>query len=130
VLLGWAARALLLRRLGGAGGPLARARRVDEGFRAFGLTAAAEAVVGLIDGKTTAAQNASEGPAEPFAVEKLLAALVTLGLVHPEFASPEAAPRAVAAKAAQRVAAEAAQRVAAEAAQRVVPEAPAPAAED
>ncbi|HEY4230038.1 MAG TPA: hypothetical protein VGO79_07685, partial [Thermoanaerobaculia bacterium] len=56
-----------------------------------GLTADAEAVVRLIDGKATAARIASEGPADPFAVEKLLAALVTLGLVYPEFVAPEGA---------------------------------------
>jgi hypothetical protein len=85
-------RGLILHYLGGADVPLARASHFESEFAAFGLTADAEAVVRLIDGKATAAHIASEGPAEPFAVEKLLAALVTLGLVHPEFAAPEAAP--------------------------------------
>jgi hypothetical protein len=83
-------RGLVLHYLGGADVPLARAAHFESEFAAFGLTADAEAVVRLIDGKATAAHIASEGPAEPFAVEKLLAALVTLGLVHPEFAAPEA----------------------------------------
>ena len=86
-------RSLVLHYLGGADVPLARAPHFDSEFVAFGLTADAEAVVRLIDGKSTAAQIASEGPAEPFAVEKLLAALVTLGLVHPEFVAPESARR-------------------------------------
>ena len=85
-------RGLVLHYLGGADVPLARAPHFDSEFIAFGLTADAEAVVRLIDGKATAAQIASEGPAEPFAVEKLLAALVTLGLVHPEFVPAEAGP--------------------------------------
>jgi Domain of unknown function (DUF4388) len=89
-------RGLVLHYLGGADVPLARAPHFESEFIAFGLTADAEAVVRLIDGKATAAQIASEGPAEPFAVEKLLAALVTLGLVHPEFVAAEAAPRGVA----------------------------------
>jgi hypothetical protein len=46
-------------------------------------------VVRLIDGRSTAAEISAEAPAEPFAVEKLLAALVTLGLIHPEFAAAE-----------------------------------------
>ncbi len=82
-------RGLILHYLGGADVPLARAPHFDSEFAAFGLTADAEAVVRLIDGRATAAHIASEGPAEPFAVEKLLAALVTLGLVYPEFVAPE-----------------------------------------
>ena len=49
----------------------------------FGLTADAESVVRLIDGRSTAEEIAEKAPAEEFAVRKLLAALVTLGLVHP-----------------------------------------------
>ncbi len=40
----------------------------------------------LIDGESTAADISAAAPAEAFAVEKLLAALVTLGLVHPAYA--------------------------------------------
>ncbi len=78
-------RSLVLHYLGGVDVPIARAQTFDEEFATFGLTADAESVVRLIDGKSSAAEIASEAPAEPFAVEKLLAALVTLGLVHPEF---------------------------------------------
>ena len=82
-------RNLVLHYLGGADVPLARATAFDAEFPSFGLTADAESVVQLIDGERTAAEIASEAPADAFAVEKLLAALVTLGLVHPEFAPGE-----------------------------------------
>jgi hypothetical protein len=82
-------RALVLHYLGGADVPLVRAPHFDAEFAIFGLTADAEAVVRLIDGKATAAEIAREGPADAFSVEKLLAALVTLGLVHPAFAADE-----------------------------------------
>jgi len=85
-------RNLVLHYLGGVDVPLARASSFDAEFPSFGLTADAETVVQLIDGERTAAEISSEAPAEAFAVEKLLAALVTLGLVHPEFAPGEAAP--------------------------------------
>jgi hypothetical protein len=85
-------RNLVLHYLGGVDVPLARAPRFDAEFPSFGLTADAESVVQLIDGERTAAEISSEAPAEAFAVEKLLAALVTLGLVHPEFAPGEAPP--------------------------------------
>ncbi len=87
-------RSLVLQYLGGVDVPIARADTFDEEFATFGLTADAESVVRLIDGKSSAAEIASEAPAEPFAVEKLLAALVTLGLVHPEFAPGTSRPAA------------------------------------
>ena len=87
-------RSLVLQYLGGVDVPIARAETFDEEFATFGLTADAESVVRLIDGKSSAAEIASEAPAEPFAVEKLLAALVTLGLVHPEFAPGTSRPAA------------------------------------
>ncbi len=87
-------RSLVLQHLGGVDVPIARAETFDEEFATFGLTADAESVVRLIDGKSSAAEIASEAPAEPFAVEKLLAALVTLGLVHPEFAPGTSRPAA------------------------------------
>jgi len=87
-------RSLVLKHLGGADVPLARAPSFDAEFATFGLTADAESVVRLIDGTSTAEQIASEAPAEAFAVEKLLAALVTLGLVHPEFGAGGRATRA------------------------------------
>ncbi len=79
-------RSLVLKHLGGADVPLARASNFDAEFATFGLTADAESVVRLIDGTSSAAEIASEAPAESFAIEKLLAALVTLGLVAPAFA--------------------------------------------
>ena len=88
-------RSLVLHYLGGVDVPIARAETFDEEFATFGLTADAESVVRLIDGKSSAAEISSEAPAEPFAVEKLLAALVTLGLVHPEFAPGTPRPAAV-----------------------------------
>ena len=80
-------RSLVLKYLGGADVPLARAPNFDAEFATFGLTADAESVVRLIDGTSSAEEIASEAPAEAFAIEKLLAALVTLGLVHPAFAA-------------------------------------------
>ncbi len=88
-------RGLVLHHLGGADVPLVRDSRFEAEFATFGLTDDAESVVRLIDGEATAADIAAEAPAEGFAVEKLLAALVTLGLVHPAYAveESEAAPR-------------------------------------
>jgi hypothetical protein len=80
-------RSLVLKYLGGADVPLARAPNFDAEFATFGLTADAESVVRLIDGTSSAEEIASEAPAEAFAIEKLLAALVTLGLIHPAFAA-------------------------------------------
>jgi hypothetical protein len=84
-------RSLVLKYLGGADVPLARAANFDAEFATFGLTADAESVVRLIDGTASAEDIAGEAPAEAFAVEKLLAALVTLGLVQPAFAGAGAA---------------------------------------
>jgi hypothetical protein len=79
-------------QLGSADAPLVRSERFDAEFAAFGLTADAESVVHLIDGKTSARQIASKAPADSFAVEKLLAALVTLDLLRPvETAGADAA---------------------------------------
>src|SRR5262245_60702229 len=87
-------RGLVLHHLGGADVPLVRDSKFESEFATFGLTDDAESVVRLIDGESTAAEIAAGAPAEAFAVEKLLAALVTLGLVHPAYAvDPEAAAR-------------------------------------
>ena len=86
-------RGLVLHYLGGVDVPLVRAGHFDAEFATFGLTPDAESVVRLIDGTSTAAEISSEAPADAFAVEKLLAALVTLGLVHPEFVAPDTTPR-------------------------------------
>ncbi len=82
-------RSLVLHHLGGVDVPLVRDSRFEAEFSTFGLTDDAESVVRLIDGESTAAQIASEAPADTFAVEKLLAALVTLGLVHPAYTASE-----------------------------------------
>ena len=84
-------RNLVEHQLGPPDQALVRGERFDEEFPTFGLTADAESVVRLIDGRSTAAQIAEKAPADEFAVRKLLAALVTLGLVHPV---PSAATRA------------------------------------
>ncbi len=76
-------RSLVDHQIGAAEQPLVRGEHFDAEFSTFGLTADAESVVRLIDGRSTAAQIAERAPAEEFAVRKLLAALVTLGLVHP-----------------------------------------------
>src|SRR5204863_9280129 len=54
------------------------------------LTSDAGAVVALIDGRASAEEIAESSNADEFAVLKLLAALTTLGLVHPEEAEPAA----------------------------------------
>lgn len=76
-------RNLVDHQLGPPDQALVRAERFDAEFPSFGLTADAESVVRLIDGRSTAGEIAEKAPAEEFAVRKLLAALVTLGLVHP-----------------------------------------------
>ncbi len=92
-------RGLVLHHLGGVDVPLVKDSRFESEFATFGLTDDAESVVRLIDGESTAAEISAEAPAEPFAVEKLLAALTTLGLVHPTYAvqdsasAPPPAPR-------------------------------------
>jgi hypothetical protein len=74
--------------LGAVDVPLQRAADFDETFPSLGLTADAEAVAAAIDGRATAAEISRRVPPDPFSVEKLLAALTTLGLVHPEYAVP------------------------------------------
>jgi uncharacterized protein DUF4388 len=87
-------RTLVEHYLGPADLPLVRAERFDEEFKSFALTADAGSVVRLIDEKATAEEIAGKAPADEFAVLKLLAALTTLGLIHPaEAAAADAAPR-------------------------------------
>jgi hypothetical protein len=74
--------------LGAVDAPLQRAADFDEAFPSLGLTADAESVAAAIDGRATAAEISRRVPPDPFSVEKLLAALTTLGLVHPEYAAP------------------------------------------
>lgn len=84
-------RALVDHQLGSLDAPLTRSEDFEAEFATFGLTADAESVVHLIDGKASAREIASRAPADAFAVEKLLAALVTLELLEPE-APPADAP--------------------------------------
>jgi hypothetical protein len=86
-------RTLVEHYLGPSDLPLLRAGSFDEEFETFGLTADAGSVVRLIDGKASAEEIAERSPADEFAVMKLLAALTTLGLVHPAEAAPAAPPR-------------------------------------
>jgi hypothetical protein len=65
---------------------LVRAGDFDEKFSSLGLTPDALEVAAAIDGRSTAAEISGHTPPDPFSVEKLLAALATLGLVHPEYA--------------------------------------------
>lgn len=86
-------RTLVEHYLGPSDLPLLRAESFDEAFETFGLTADAGSVVRLIDGEASAEEIAERSPADEFAVLKLLAALTTLGLVHPAEAAPAAPHR-------------------------------------
>jgi hypothetical protein len=83
-------RSLIEHSLGASDLPLLKAGGFDEEFETFGLTSDAGAVVALIDGRASAEEIAENSNADEFAVLKLLAALTTLGLVHPEEAAPAA----------------------------------------
>jgi uncharacterized protein DUF4388 len=78
---------------------LQRSPDFDEKFAALGLTQDALAVAAAVDGRSTAAEISRRTPPDPFSVEKLLAALATLGLLHPEYAAEP--PRAVAGREAE-----------------------------
>ena len=73
---------------------LQRGADFDEKFGTLGLTPDALRVAAAIDGRSTAAEISRRTPPDPFSVEKLLAALATLGLLHPEYAGepPKAVP--------------------------------------
>jgi hypothetical protein len=86
-------RTLVEHALGASDLPLLKAAGFDEEFESFGLTSDAGSVVALIDGRASAEEIAETSNAEEFAVLKLLAALTTLGLVHPAEAAPAADPR-------------------------------------
>jgi hypothetical protein len=81
-------RTLIVHYLGPSDLPLVRAEDFDREFETFGLTSHAGSVVRLIDGQASAEEIADTAPADEFAVLKLLAALTTLGLVHPVEAAP------------------------------------------
>ena len=75
--------------LGAPDAALERAPDFTAQFESLGLTPDAGVVAAAIDGKATAAEISRRVPPDPFSVEKLLAALATLGLVHPEYALEE-----------------------------------------
>jgi uncharacterized protein DUF4388 len=76
-------RTLIEHYLGPPDLPLLCVEDFDAAFETFGLTADAGSVVRLIDGRATAEEIAARATADEFAVLKLLAALTTLGLIHP-----------------------------------------------
>jgi hypothetical protein len=76
-------RHLIDHQLGSVDLPLVRSENFDQEFMTFGLTADAESVVRLIDGRASASEICERAPAEEFSVLKLLAALRTLGLIEP-----------------------------------------------
>ncbi|HEY6066886.1 MAG TPA: DUF4388 domain-containing protein, partial [Thermoanaerobaculia bacterium] len=80
-------REFIHQSLGATDAPLQRAEDFDELFPGLGLTPDALVVVATIDGRATAAEISRRVPPDPFSVQKLLAALTTLGLVHPEYAA-------------------------------------------
>jgi len=80
-------RELVHHSLGATDAPLQRSANFDEEFAGLGLAPDALAVVAAIDGRATAAEISRKTPPDSFSVEKLLAALATLGLVHPEYAA-------------------------------------------
>ena len=82
-------RAFVHHSLGAPDAALERAPDFAAQFESLGLTPDALAVAASIDGKATAAEISRRVPPDPFSVEKLLAALATLGLVHPEYALDE-----------------------------------------
>ncbi|MCA1610596.1 MAG: hypothetical protein LC780_07005 [Acidobacteria bacterium] len=81
-------RNLIEHQLGRSDATLVRSGDFDTEFATFGLTADAESVVRMIDGEATADEIARGAPADEFAVRKLLAALVTLGLLRTEPREP------------------------------------------
>ena len=90
-------RTLVEHALGAPDLPLVKVGGFDEEFETYGLTSDAGDVVALIDGRASAEEIAENSNADEFAVLKLLAALTTLGLVHPEEAAPADLGRSAAA---------------------------------
>jgi hypothetical protein len=82
-------RAFVHHSLGAPDAAIERGPDFTARFESLGLTPDALAVAAAIDGKSTAAEISRRVPPDPFSVEKLLAALATLGLVHPEYAFEE-----------------------------------------
>jgi hypothetical protein len=84
-------RGFVVRKIGPADVPVARAEGFAESFGALGLTADADAVVEGVDGRHTVDEIVKRSRADEFATLKLLAALITLGLVLPIHEMPETA---------------------------------------
>ena len=85
-------RGFVVRRVGPADVPIARSEGFAGEFAALGLTADADAVVEGIDGRRTIDEIVKRSRSDEFATLKLLAALITLGLVRPIHEIPESAP--------------------------------------
>jgi septal ring-binding cell division protein DamX len=83
-------RSFVLRKIGATDIPIARVEGFAEGFSALGLTADADAVAEGIDGVRTVEKVVKHSRADEFATLKLLAALMTLGLIHPILEAPRA----------------------------------------
>jgi hypothetical protein len=81
-------RSFVLRKIGATDIPVARVDGFAEGFAALGLTADADAVIEGIDGVRTIEKVVKRSRADEFATLKLLAALMTLGLIHPILEAP------------------------------------------
>ncbi len=84
-------RGFVVRKIGPPDVPVARAEGFAESFAALGLTADADAVVEGVDGRRTIDEIVRRSRADEFATLKLLAALITLGLVLPIHEIPETA---------------------------------------
>lgn len=82
-------RMLVLHHLGATEVALAKVAGFEQKFAALGLTADADRVTGFVDGRATAEQIVKKSASDEFAVLKLLAALVTLGLIYPVLEEPE-----------------------------------------
>lgn len=78
-------RPFIVEKLGPLDTVLVRTERFGEAFSSLGLTADADSVVGLVDGRSSIQDIARKSPSEEFSVLKLLAALLSLGLLRPEW---------------------------------------------
>lgn len=85
-------RGFVLRQAGATDIAIAHTPAFATGFSSLGLTADADAVVEAIDGKRSIEQIVKRSRADEFATLKLLAALVTLGLIRPVLETPIDAP--------------------------------------
>ena len=81
-------RALVVSKVGPTDLPLRKAEGFAPSFAALGLTADADAVASLVDGHRSVEEIVRKSKADEFAVLKLLAALIALGLVRPSYEAP------------------------------------------